>query len=167
MRFFTVHDAAREADLAELSQRSVAAATQRPGILASLASVGLSALAAGVAWCFVTVAVRFDTAFLIVPLGLTLGLFLRWQGFRGRWGAGCAALATLIAFAYAQYLFAAVRIAQNLGLPLRDALFKAGPALIGDIAWGNLHGREALLLAVASACAVLASSGRIPSRRIR
>lgn len=150
--------------MAELSQPSVPTAAQHPGILASLASACLSALAAGVAWCFVAVAVRFDTAFLIVPLGLALGLFLRWQGFRGRWGAGCAALATLIAFAYAQYLFAAVRIAQNLGLPLRDALFKAGPALTGDIAWGNLHRQEALLLALAIGAAMIAAAGRLPTR---
>ena len=136
-----------------------------PGLLASCASVGLGALAAGVAWCFAAVAVRFDTGLLIVPLGFALGLFLRWQGFRGRWGSGCAALSTLIAFAYAQYLFGAVRIAQNLGLPLRDALLKAGPALIGDIAWGNLHGREALLLAVATVVAIVAVAGRTPRNR--
>ena len=150
-----------------MAPHSAADAAQHPGILASFASVALGALAAGVLWCFIAVAVRFETDFLIVPLGLALGLFLRWQGFHGRWGAGCAAFATLIAFAYAQYLFAAVRIAQNLGLPLRDALFKAGPALIGDIAWGNLHGREALLLAVAAAAAVAAVAGRIQARRIR
>ena len=153
--------------MAELSQRSAVAAAQHPGVLASVASVGLSALAAGVAWCFVSVAVRFDTAFLIVPLGLVLGLFLRWQGFRGRWGAGCAALATLVAFAYAQYLFAAVRIAQNLGLPLRDALFKAGPALIGDIAWGNLHRQEALVLVMAIVTAMIAASARFAPPRDR
>lgn len=145
-------------------QRSSTDATQHPGFLASLASVGLGALAAGVAWCFVAVAVRFETSFLIVPLGVVLGLFLRWQGFRGRWGAGCAAFATLIAFSYAQFLFGAVRIAQNLGLPLRDALYKAGPALIGNIAWGNVHGQDAVLLAVAIGVAMIAATARLPGR---
>lgn len=140
---------------------------RRPGVLASCASVGLGALAAGVIWCFASVALRFDTDFLIVPLAVALGLFLRWQGFRGRWGAGCAALATLIAFVYAQYLFAAVRIAQNLGLPLRDALLKAGPALIGDIAWGNLHWREGFLLAIAAAVSMIAVAAKLPARRSR
>lgn len=151
-----------------LSQQN-ATATPNPGWLASCLSVVLGALAGGVIWCFASVSMRFETDFLIVPLGFALGLFLRWQGFRGRWAIGCAVAATLLAFAYAQYLFAAVRIAQTLGLPLRDAMFKAGPALTSSIAWGNLHARELTLLAggIIAAAAAAAIAWRLPARAPR
>ena len=135
-----------------------------PGVIASCLSVVLGALAGGVIWCFASLASPIDMEFLIVPLGVALGAFLRWQGFRGGWAIGCAGVATLLAFAYAQYLFAAVRIAQTLGLPLRDALFKAGPALTTSIAWGNLHIREGVALGLATIAAMAMAGFRRASK---
>jgi hypothetical protein len=133
----------------------IAAAT--PGWFASTVSVLLAALAGGVAVCFVAVATRLSDDFALVLVGMALGLFLRWQGFTGRRAALCAALATALAFAYAQYLLGAVRIAQTLGLPLREALFKSGWELTADIAWGNLHLWNWALLVLAMAAAVVTS----------
>ena len=124
-------------------------------IATCVASTVFGALAGGVLWCFVSVSTRLETGIFILPLGIALGLFMRWQGFARHVAMPCAALSTLIAFAYAEYLFGAVRIAQMLGLPLREALFKAGFALTADVAWGNLHVRDGVLLALA----VLLSAG--------
>src|SRR5437879_6394445 len=81
-------------------------------------------LAAGALWCLLALAIDHNATFLIVPLAMALALFLRWQGYDGPRGAVCAVAATVLAFVYAQYLFAAVRIAQMLGFPLRSTLFK-------------------------------------------
>ncbi len=129
-----------------------------------VAATVFGALAGGVLWCFASVSTSHDTTLLIVPIGIALGLFMRWQGYTRRVAMPCAALATLIAFAYAEYLFAAVRIAQSLGLPMRDALFKAGFALTSDIAWSNLHTHDGVLLAIAVLLAAAAASLRSAQR---
>jgi hypothetical protein len=142
-----------------LSQPTPGASSRHnPGIAASVASVAFGALAGGALWCFVSVAIRYNTDALIIPIGFALGVFLRWQGFSGRQAMLCAAAATVLAFAYAQYLFGAVRIAQGLGFPLREALFKADFALIADVAWANLriHDWVALAIAMLLGCAVAA-----------
>ncbi|HEY8009892.1 MAG TPA: hypothetical protein VIE67_02735 [Rudaea sp.] len=132
-------------------------------IATCIASTVFGALAGGVLWCFISVSTRLETGIFILPLGIALGLFMRWQGFARPVAMSCAALSTLIAFAYAEYLFGAVRIAQMLGLPLREALFKAGFALTADIAWGNLHTRDGVLLALA----ILLSAGAASLRSTR
>jgi hypothetical protein len=126
-----------------------------PGFFASTLSVLLGGLAGGVAVCFVAVSTRLNDDLLLVLVGIALGVFLRWQGFAGRRAVLCAAFATALAFAYAQFLFGAVRIAQTLGLPLRDVMSKAGATLISDIAIGNLHAREWIVLGIAIALAVV------------
>ncbi len=132
-------------------------------IATCVASTIFGALAGGVLWCFVSISTRHDTGFLILPIGIALGLFMRWQGYARHVAISCAALATLFAFTYAEYLFAVVRIAQTLGLPMRETLFKAGVALTADIAWGNLHARDGVLLALA----VLLSGGAASLRSAR
>ena len=136
------------------------ALAQNPGFASSLASTVFGGLAGGVLWCFASVSTRYDTDVLIIPIGIALGALLRWQGFSGRRAMLCAAASTLIAFAYAQYLFSAVRIAQTLGFPLREALFKSGFALTADIAWGNIHLREGILLAGAIVLSMATASLR-------
>jgi hypothetical protein len=128
--------------------------------LASVASVLFGGLAGGALWCFVALSVPFDGDFLIVPIGLLLGLFFRWQGLIGRHGLISAVIATTLAFCYAHYLFGAARIARGLGLPLREALSRAQMALVADIAWGNLHAVDALLLILAAAAAAFAATYR-------
>jgi len=131
------------------------AAIVAPGIFASTLSVLLGALAGGVIVCFVTVSTHLNSGVSLILVGGALGLFLRWQGFSGMRAMLCAAFATGLAFAYAQFLLGAVRIAQSLGLPLREVMSKAGAALIGDIAVGNLHAQEWIVLAAAIAAAMV------------
>ncbi|MGH8041487.1 MAG: hypothetical protein ACREPN_05520 [Rudaea sp.] len=115
-----------------------AAARRRSGIFSTLASIILGGLAAGALWCLLALSVDFSSGFLILPLAIGLAFFMRWQHYRGYHGAFCAVLATLLAFVYAQYLFAAVRIAQMLGFALRDTLFKMGFCLAWQVARTNL-----------------------------
>ncbi len=89
-------------------------------------------------WCFVALPTRLDANVFLIPIGVALGLFVRWQGYARGLAVLCTTLSCVLAFAYAEYLFAAVRIAQSLSLSLREALFKSGFALTADIAWGKL-----------------------------
>lgn len=141
-----------------------ASMSQNPGITSSVASTIFSAMAGGALWCFASISTRYDTDFLIIPIGFALGAFLRWQGFCGKQAMLCAAASTTLAFAYAQYLFGAVRIAQTLGYPLREALFKADFALIADIAWANLHLSDWIMLAIAIALSVGVAAHRLPTK---
>ena len=119
-----------------------------------LASAVLGGLAAGAVWCLLSLATDIDTTFLIVPLAIALAAFLRWQGIGGRSGAVCAVAATLLTFAYAQYLFAAVRVAQMLGFALRNTLFKMDLALGWQVARANLSAWDIGLLVLACAVAI-------------
>ena len=133
---------------------SAAPARRRPGIFSTLASIILGGLAAGAIWVLLALTTERDTTLLIVPLAIALALFMRWQRYRGYHGAFCAVAATLLAFAYAQYLFAAVRIAQTLGTALREALFKMGFGFAWQIALANLRASDIGWLALA--CVVTA-----------
>ena len=119
-----------------------------------LASVLLGGLAAGALWCLLSLATDYDTTFLIVVFATGLAIFLRWQGFVGRSGAVCAVAATLLTFVYTQYLFAAVRIAQMLGFPLRSTLFKMDFALAWQVFRAHLGAWDVGLLVLA--CVVAA-----------
>jgi hypothetical protein len=142
------------------------AADAAPGIFASTLSILLGALAGGVIVCFAAVSTPLSSYRALVFVGVALGAFLRWQGFVGRRAAFCAGLATVLAFAYAEFLLGAVRIAQSLGLPLREVMSKAGTALIGDIAVGNLHAREWISLAIAIALAVATAAWPTAKKKI-
>jgi len=126
-------------------------------------------LAAGALWCLVSLAFDADTALLILPFAVAIAAFLRWQGYAGWPGAACAVAATLLAFAYAQYLFVAVRIAQTLGLPLRSTLFKMDFGLGWQIARASIGtlGTAALVAACATAAVAMLwpfSKSRSPRR---
>ena len=56
-----------------------------------------------------------------------------------------------IAFVYAQYLFAAVNIAQSLGFPLRDTLFKMDFGLAWQVVRAHLGTLDLALLALSLA----------------
>jgi len=120
-----------------------------PNAFAVLVSALLGGLAGGISWCFLALWLPWPAQFWIVPIAIGLAAFARWQGYRNRAAAACAALATIIAFVYAEYLFGAVRIADSMGLPLREALFKAGFSLTADIAWANLRTMDWIVLGVA------------------
>ncbi len=124
-----------------------------PKLWLEIVTAIMCGLAAGALWCLLALAIDYDPTFLIVPLAIMLALFLRWQGYGGRRGAICAVAATLIAFVYAQYLFAAVRIAQMLGFSLRNTLFKMDFALAWQATRSNLSAWDLGLLGLACVAA--------------
>lgn len=132
------------------------------GVVSTLASIVLGGLAAGAIWCVLALSIGRDTTFLIVPLAIALAFFMRWQRYRGLRGALCAIAATLLAFAYAQYLFAAVRIAQMLGIALREALGKMGIGMALQVARANLGAWDVvwLLLACVLAAGLMLRTSR-------
>ncbi len=139
-------------------------APPRQDITACAIAAVLGGLAGGIAWCFVSLSLGYDGAALFVPIGLLLGLFLRWQGFQGRHAMLGSAAATLLAFWYAQWLFAAVRIAALLELPLRETLFSSGLELTAQVAWANLHRADWLALGLAIAAGGGVAAWRLPIR---
>jgi hypothetical protein len=128
------------------------------GRFSTIAAVLLGGLAAGALWCLLALGLSRGGEFLIVPLGGAIGLYFRWLGFRGARGAICATSAVLIAFAYAQYLFAAVRVAQILGFSLRSTLFKMDWGLAWQAAGANLSIWDcvALAAAIVTSCSFIA-----------
>jgi len=135
------------------------------GAIAILVSALLGGMAGGVAWCFLSLWLPWFAQFWIVPIAIVLAVSARWQGYREIAAVTCTLLAVLIAFAYAQYLFGAVRIADSMGLPLREALLKAGFGLTFDIAWANLRTPDWVTLALAVAAGVAVARLRRSSRR--
>jgi hypothetical protein len=98
---------------------------QKRGSLAALiAAIVLSGLAAGALWCLLSIFIDTQSAIVLIAFAAVIGWFMRWLDYADRRGATGAVIATLIAFVYAQYLFAAVRMANLLGFPLRDTLFR-------------------------------------------
>lgn len=125
-----------------------------PGFISCIATTAIAGLAAGALWCLLALSVTHGAGFLIVPLGAAIGWYFRWLGFPGKRGAACAIAAVLIAFVYAQYLFAAVRVAQMLGFPLRNTLFKMDFGLAWQAACTNLGGWDFVWLTAACGLAV-------------
>lgn len=120
-----------------------------PGLFSCLATTAIAGLATGALWCLLALGLSRGGEFLIVPLGAAIGLYFRWLGFSGKRGTICATSAALIAFAYAQYLFAAVRVAQMLGFSLRNTLFRMDFGLAWQGALANLVALDFFALATA------------------
>ena len=98
--------------------------TKRGSLVALVAATLLSGLAAGALWCLLSIFIDSESAAVLIAFAALIGLFMRWQGYADRRGTIAGVVATLIAFVYAQYLFSAVRMANLLGFPLRDTLFR-------------------------------------------
>jgi hypothetical protein len=109
-----------------------------PGLFSCLATTAIAGLAAGALWCLLALVLTRGADLLIVPLGAAIGMYCRWLGYHSVRGAVCAVASVLIAFVYAQYLFAAVRVAQILGFSLRGTLFKMDWGLAWQAASANL-----------------------------
>jgi len=97
---------------------------KRGSLAALIAATLLSGLAAGALWCLLSIFIDSQSAVMLIAFAAIIGWFMRWLDYADRRGATGAVIATLIAFVYAQYLFAAVRMANLLGFPLRDTLFR-------------------------------------------
>jgi len=123
------------------------------GLYGALATIALGGLAAGALWCVLALTLRSWAGLLVLPTGFAIGFYFRWLGYRGVRGAACAVAAMLIAFVYAQWLFAAVHVAQMLGFALRYTLFKMDLGLAWQAARTNLSAVDFALLALAAGAA--------------
>lgn len=139
-----------------MSSPSPVAPRTRAGTCTAVSATLLAGLAGGALWCLLSLGiVERGVAALIVPIAAAIGVYFRWLDIRGLRGTACAIASILIAFAYAQYLFAAVRIAQMLGFPLRSTLFQMDAALGWQVARANVGVWDLLLLVAAFAIAAL------------
>jgi len=127
----------------------------RAGAFTLVSATLLAGLAGGALWCLLSLGIERGEGALIVPLAAAIGLYFRWLRIRGVRGALGAIVSILIAFVYAQYLFAAVRIAQMLGFSLRSTLFQMDAALALQVARANVGLWDALFLGTAFVIAVL------------
>jgi hypothetical protein len=127
---------------------------RRSGSIALFGSVLLSGLAAGALACLLALTLGRDPIWLMLPCALGIGWLMRWQGYSGTRGAIAAAVATLICIVYTQYLYAAVRMADMLGFPLRDTLFKMDLRLGWQIVHANIGLADLVVLVAAVATAI-------------
>ena len=134
---------------------------RRGGAFVMVAITLLTGLASGALCCLLALMIKRDPAWLMLPCALGIGWFTRWQGYRGRSGAGIAATAILICLIYAQYLYAAVRMADMLGFPLRDTLFKMDWRLAWQLFAANLGALNLVAFVLAPLLAAsIAARGR-------
>ena len=129
-------------------------ARARVGTFTAIASVLFAGLASGALWCLLSLGLRRGEVLLILPLAFGVGVYFRWLGLVGVRGAVCAIGSILLAFAYAQYLFAAVRIAQMLGFPLRSTLFSMDAGLAWQAMRANVGVVDFVVLAAALAIGI-------------
>lgn len=128
------------------------------GLFSAILATLLGGLSCGALWCLLALSLAHGAGLLIVPLGAAIGYYFRWLGFPGKRGTICAIAAVLIAFVYAQYLFAAVRVAQMLGFSLRATLFRMDLGLAWQGALANVRAWNFLWLSVACGLAAIIAS---------
>jgi hypothetical protein len=135
---------------------------RRGGAFVVLAITLLTGLAGGALCCLLALAIKQEPIWLMLPMAVVIGAFVRWQDYRGLRGALVAAAAMLLCVLYTQYIYAAVRMADMLGFPLRDTLFKLDWRLAWQIVRSNSGIVEAAILvfAPAIAAAVTARTAR-------
>ena len=120
-----------------------------------IATALMCALAGGAVWCLLSLYSDSALAAFAFVVAAVVVWTLRAHGYAGRWpGALLAACCVAIAALYSFYLQAAVRIAALLGIPIRAAMFKMGPAMALDIAWTGMRGWNLVIVACAAAGAV-------------
>ena len=134
----------------------------RGGTFVLFATALLTGLAGGALCCLLALVIKQDPIWLMLPTAFAIGAFMRWQRFNGAPGAIAAAGAMLICVVYTEYIYAAVRMADMLGFPLRDTLFRVDWKLALQIARANAGVVEAavLVLAPAIAAAMTARTAR-------
>ena len=134
--------------------------TKRGSAFALIAATLLSGLAAGALWCLLSIFIDSESVIVLIAFAGLIGLFMRWQGYADRRGAIGAVAATLIAFVYAEYLFSAVRMANLLGFPLRDTLFRMDLPYAWRIARNGVTWWDIGFALIACVVAVVATTRR-------
>lgn len=143
-------------------------APARVGTFTAIASTLFAGLATGALWCLLSLGLRRGEVLLLLPLAACVGVYFRWLGLIGRRGALCAICAIALAFGYAQYLFAAVRVAQMLGFPLRSTVFSMDAGLAWQAMRANAGAMDFAVLLLAWAVAVgIVVRGRWNPQRAR
>ena len=132
--------------------------TKRGGVAALIIAILLSGLAAGALWCLLSIFIDSQSAIVLIAFAALIGWFMRWLDYADRRGAIGAVIATLIAFVYAQYLFAAVRMANLLGFPLRDTLFRMDLPYAWRLVHDALRGWDVLFVLLACVAAAAAAA---------
>lgn len=127
----------------------------RGGTFVLFATALLTGLASGALCCLLALVIKQDPIWLMLPTAFAVGAFVRWQRFAGALGAIAAAGAMLVCVVYAEYIYAAVRMADMLGFPLRDTLFKLDWRLALQIVRGNSGLVEVAVLVLAPAIAAM------------
>jgi uncharacterized membrane protein YbjE (DUF340 family) len=138
---------------------------KRGSITMLVAATLLSGLAAGALWCLLSIFIDSETTIVLIAFAFVIGLSMRWQGYADRRGAIAAVFATLIAFVYAQYLFSAVRMANLLGFPLRDTLFRMDLPYAWRIARDSVTWWEIGFVLIACAVAVTTTQWKSLSKK--
>ena len=129
------------------------ASPRPPGLFAVSATALLTGLAGGALCCLLALALKSEPSWLMLPFAAAVGGLFRWQAFSGARGATAAAAAMLICLIYTEYLYAAVRMADTLGFPLRDTLFKMDFGLAWQMIRANLSWFGALMFLASPALA--------------
>ncbi len=124
--------------------------------IVGIATLGMSALAAGALWCVIAVVLDRELSWLALPIGMAIAQISRMNDIDERWwGAPLAAALTLVACAYAEYLLAAVHTSKLLGIQFKNALINIGPGMAYALARAKLGLVDWLLLSTGALLAAL------------
>jgi len=127
------------------------------GALVLCATALLTGLAAGALCCLLALMIKQDPIWLMLPIAVIIGALMRWQRFDGARGAAAAAGAMLICIVYTEYLYAAVRMADMLGFPLRDTLFRMDWRLSWQLSFADFSAWKSIISAFSPALAAAIS----------
>ena len=122
--------------------------THALGITLALASTAMIALAAGAVWMVASVYFGGMLAWLSVPVGAALGWAIRASVTGSRpLAVVLASAATWLAAVYMLALNAAMQVAGLMGMSFTEALHRAGPGMLFDIASQKLPSMSLALIA--------------------
>jgi len=125
-------------------------------VVVGLATVLMSALAAGAVWSLAALWTGRSLSPLALAVGALVGIVLRTQHLAGRWWSSVVGVgATLLAGSYAGYLIASADVAVLLGLPIRATLPRIGPDMALALAWARATPWDLGLLGIGALTAAL------------
>jgi vitamin B12 transport system permease protein len=111
-------------------------------------------LAAGAVWMVVALYLRGPQDWLALPAGALIGWTMRaWIVPTARGAAALAAITTLLAAGYMRCLLATANVAASMGTGFADALHRAGPAMLLDLARLSMHWSASMLYLLGAAVA--------------
>ena len=118
-------------------------------------------LSAGAAWALAALILRGEASFMAAPAALAAVLGTGWARPRSRLVAALSAAAlTLLAAAYALYLWAAALIAGGVGLEFGDALLRTAPGMAAALLGARLSPADHALIAGSALLAAVIAARR-------